>query len=309
MNWYGDSQIKVATTAPLSTRGPALTVGKNRLEADRLYMVYTGKDGEDLYWSYTDNDDVSVSEFQDWQGNVQIKPLDGGGVLKASDRPAVAFFDDQLYLVYSASDGGRLVFATYDGGWSDAVSVPGFDAHVNWKQPAMAVFNNRLHLVACDSVGSIWYTWKATGAASNWSTPIGIAMAAIDPSLAVNSNELFLLYTGANNKLLYSMTLQQGVDLWVAQPWALQIESNSGPAIAFFNNQLYLVYTSPHGKTTLYYGTFTGGPDVFGSISKVQIESTVAKTDAPPALTVFQGKLCLAHKGNSNDKLYFAYFF
>jgi hypothetical protein len=318
MAWDGDKQIKINPgNAPGCSHAPALAVSDDN---DTLYAVYIGKDGKTLYWSFCEIDPGDGQEnLNNWQGNDKVEPP-GVGAIEAGDRPGLAYFDGQLQMVYPSHGSGNLMWSSFeDGQWTYQVNFDQFDAYSGWKQPALVVFNGQLHLFVCDKIGTLWHAWKDSSGArpttdlGSWHGPIGIAMGVSYPSVTVHNKQLHLLYTSEylNHSYTNHQTLDPGAFVWTTQNWAFPQEgapneANPGTAIASFGGNLEFVYTAK-GKTNLYSGIYQQDANQITLGEPVQVGNTEAKTNAPPALAVFDGQLCLVHKGNSNDNLYLAY--
>jgi hypothetical protein len=309
MNWLGDFAIEVSKhNVPETSHGPAMTFGGNQ-----LFLVYLGADGHTLYWSYCPN---LQGTFKDWQENTAIAPP-GTSALTANDRPAIAF-SDNLYVAYPKKGSGKMQIAFFDEEWlaPNDVEVFGTDeptTYPKWKQPAMAVFNDRMHLVAVDTIGTIWYTWKSVKSLQDpravWTQPIGVVMNGSYPALTVNDNQLYMMYTVGNDEAIGWQKLTVGADLWtgdILETAGEVYQYAAGVSLATNTDEMYVTYTGK-GKTELYYSWLVQDGQLHQD-QPVSADNGLVKTNAPPALAVFNNTLCMAHKANSSNKIYFTYF-
>ena len=119
-----------------------------------------------------------------------------------SSTPALAVSGGCLYMAHRDGTTNTLVYNTFKNGvWGPQrkiTSGPGGAAQASAAQPAMAIFNNTLHLVhigPASTYGDIfWSTYSSAG----WSAPLTIPghQAQGTPSLSVQFNKLFMVHQG-----------------------------------------------------------------------------------------------------------------
>lgn len=135
ITWDGNFQIKTDSTTPQSSHGLALALLNNR-----LYMVYVGTGGKNLWYSYIQQ---GQNSFTNWQGNEQIK-ISSKNIPLSSDRPALAVLNGILHMVYAGEGGSNLWWSWFDGStWQGNISL-GFSA--DQPQPSLTAYNGQLYL-------------------------------------------------------------------------------------------------------------------------------------------------------------------
>jgi hypothetical protein len=82
-------------------------------------------------------------------------------------------------------------------------------------------------------------------------------------------------------------------------------QSSSKPALAFYNNRLYMAYLGWGASSNLYSCSFDGS--TWSSQTDITDENG-AKSSTSPALASFNGKLFMAYKGSSSNNIYICSF-
>jgi hypothetical protein len=314
-SWQGNVQIKVGSKHPQSSHGPALAVLN-----DTLYMVYVGSGGKNLWYSYL----PARGGFNDWQGNEQIK-ISSRSIPLSSYRPALAVLNQTLHMVYVGEGGHNLWWAWFDGkSWGGNIKLP---YSTMAPQPALAAFNNELHLVIHEYVPAAIenlngqpivtepphdYLFYAKGtlpsSPASWGPAVQLGDGAFNPSLSVFNNQLYLVMSQSSAKrLLYAQSAAPGVwSGWSAfSHQNFDPKSSGGVATAPFGGNLSVVYPGEGGHN-IWYSSLSITNVTSGN---VQVKTTLGtpETSAPIGTAVFENTLCVAYKGKASDNLWFSY--
>ena len=127
-----------------------------------------------------------------------------------------------------------------------------------------------------------------------------------NPALAALGDKLYLVYkSGSDNSIWYNYF--DGV-VWLEQDRKVTSASghsktNEGPAIAALGSRLYLVYKSG-SNNEIWYNYFDGTSWLEQDL-KVTSASGHSRTGYTPALAVYDGKLYLAYKSESNADIWY----
>jgi hypothetical protein len=255
--WQGNIKITTINGTPKSSNAPALCV-----VAGILHMVYSGEDGDSLWWSWFDG--------SSWHGNIELFNPTGGPrpIPKAEPALAVKIEGDTLHLVYTK--GGDLYYSSCNVGNPDPAS-PWVAA--NWQTPTLAVSADTASFASptlaplasgfalAARVGAQLFV--GIGAPGAWdlkpitSSQAGAApIATAGPTMVAWDNVLYVIYLGQSQKYLWWCALDasgafQGNWRIVANSTP---EGQSRPAAAVFDQQLCIAYTgSGYHSDNLYF--------------------------------------------------------
>lgn len=219
-----------------SKASPALAVFNNQ-----LHMVHLGDSSNDIWWSIYDG--VSWKQSNGTAGNERIP----GQKSKAS--PALAVFNNQLHMVHLDDSSNDIWWSIYDGiSWKKSNGTPGNERIPGQKSkapPALAVFNNRLHMVhSGSSSNDIWWSiydgvsWKKSdGTPGNERIPDQKSKAG--PTLAVFNNELHMVHIGDSSNNIWNSTLRT---TWAANRRRYNGESLASPVMASLAGKFYMLH-------------------------------------------------------------------
>jgi hypothetical protein len=317
MQWTGDVQIKIGSSAPTSEQGPALA-----FSGSRFYLAYVGTN-DFIYWAWTDNNSLN---FTDWQGNEQLIWRDSTKV-ESQTSPGLVFFDGLLVLIstdtlfravrVSYFDGNQWIGYILDGLFQPGLNLLDLSASVVGDQLQLFVFDsdgNSIHLICTGAIIEL-SSWTNVG------TTQGKYTASVGP-LGVNLCQLgkFTTQSGLPFYALYSagatLPYQTGV-----------VEAADGsPNVQYANTFLMdavvgLIYLAP-GDTQLYEAVikeYLNGNMLLNPSSPVQIgfgKGDFIKSNALPSPMIYpfisvngvlHNGFCMAHKGNDNSNLYLSY--
>jgi frataxin-like iron-binding protein CyaY len=212
-----------------------------------------------------------------------------------SNPPAVAVFNNNLYVAYQANDSSRSLYVTSSNDgvhFSNPVNIPGITVG---GAPALAVYNNKLYIAfqANDASHSLWTASSTDGVHfSNVTHNPGITMGSA-PALAVYNNELYIAFQA--NDASHS--------LWVASsPDGLNfanvtntssISLGSAPALAVFDNKLCVAFQANDSGHVLWAASSTDGLHFTN-----QTQSPGITLGSAPALSVLNNKLYIAFQAN-----------
>jgi hypothetical protein len=212
-------------------------------------------------------------------------------------------------------DDHRLFWATFDGKGQSPQFSPAnlLDDRASQSSPALAVFHDKLYMAIrgpLDDQRLFWATLELRkNIPTNWSTPQVVSNSGsfCAPALAVFRDQLYLACRGieTDHRLFWAI-FDENTDppQFVFQPVLDDRASSDGPALAVFQDKLYMVMRGPTDDHRLFWATFDGTPPW----STPQPLADSGSEDGP-ALAVFQDKLYMFIRGLQGDqRLFFATF-
>lgn len=213
LNWHGNDGPLHSNNGgqPQTSHGPGLIA-----DGTSLQMIYVGKSQDNNVWNLS----TLAAIFPQWDDNSEIdasKMIAGNGRPLASFRPALALFNNQIHMVYAGNKGRNLWWAWSqpNGSWTN-VQLPWAGTSYN-PQPALAVHQGKLFLA--------WYDYiQGTPASAN-----GLIPAVPDQN--------YIRYSVLDGREPLEVSSWQGERILAA---GAQL-----PAMASYNNSLYLLATSP----------------------------------------------------------------
>lgn len=274
------------TLVDTSAYGPALSFFN-----DRLFLAWTGTDKKSSLNIESSQPGGSGSQL-DFGQKVTLGEFSSNG-------PALAVFNDRIYLAWVGTDGGHSLnlVSSADG--------QNFDQKVGFAQgsqysPALAVFDNRLYIAwtANDADGQFNVASSADGQA--FGPPVQLQYTAAStkiftgPALAVFNDALYIAWGGVENggaalpNVLSSTDGQKFALGWVSPPAVdnpTLVESFS-PALVALDGELYIVWPTGNGGQVYSAVTTSGkapnGPPVLSN--EIRTLSTVALVGGGPFL-------------------------
>lgn len=234
-----------------------------------LYMAWRGvEDDQHLYWAVT-------FDGQWWSRQLVLSDR------ASADAPALAAFQNKLFMAWRGSGDTNLWWATYDGNadlkWSaqDQLTDRG-----SATSPALAVFRNQLFMA-----------WRGVP-----QDPTSI------PGVPVS------IGTGPGDQNLYWATYDENDPRgWTDQRPLSDRASYGVPALAAFQDKLFMAWRGVEGDEDLYWATYDGNPDLKWSDQNPLTDRASA---VGPALVVLQNKLYMVWRGiggtENDEKLYWA---
>ena len=248
VDWLNGERIPFQRS---STR-PALAAFDNE-----LHMVHLGVLPSNDLWH------AKWTPGGGWTDDVRI------GGQKSWAAPALAVLNNGLHMVHLGSSGSdELWHASFPPGgalgrdWSDDVKISG---QKSWAAPALAVFNNALHMVHLGSSGSneLWHASFPPGGAlgRDWSDDVKISgqKSGTTPALAVR-NQLNMVHLGSTGSHELWHASFPSVALggsWTDDVKIKDQKSRSVPALCAFGGILHLAYVGDP-STTMWHSTFDG---------------------------------------------------
>ncbi|HEY0761554.1 MAG TPA: M12 family metallopeptidase [Pyrinomonadaceae bacterium] len=278
--------------------GPAIAVYH-----DRLHMVHLGESSNDLWWSNFDG--------QIWRGatgrpgNTRIPGQ------KSKFTPALAVFNDRLHMVHLGNSSNDIWWSIFDGAkWRKPDGTEGNERIPGQKSqstPALAVFNDRLHMVHLgDSSKDIWWSiydgvsWKkSNGSDGNERIPDQKSQAS--PALAVFEDRLHMVHLGnSSNDIWWSMydgvswKKADGTDGNERIP---DQKSKVSPALAVFNAQMHMAHLGD-SSTDIWHSKYQNGEWSANS------RTYNGKSKASPVMAPLLRNVYMLHAGESSSRIY-----
>ncbi|MEV0620520.1 hypothetical protein AB0I81_44860 [Nonomuraea sp. NPDC050404] len=202
---------------------------------------------------------------------------------------------------------GMLIPARQNGGDTSlywAVHEPGegwshdqrFVEHFGVSNPALAEFQDRLHLVHRGADGDDGLWWTIYDAEEGWSEDQRLPQhwSAAGPALAAYDGQLYCVHRGAGGDPALWWTRWDGSN-WSPDERLPGHASEVAPALAAYDGQLYCVHRGAGDDTALWWTRWDGSnwsPDQ---------RLPAHATSSNPALAVYRGHLYCVHRGTGND--------
>jgi hypothetical protein len=251
VNWLNGATIPLQR----SSFRPALAAFNNE-----LHMVHLGVSPSNDLWH------AKWTPGGHWTDDVLIEDQ------KSWITPALAVFDNELHMVHSGrSNPDELWHTSFRpgadlGDWRPNKRIKD---QKSWITPALAVFDNELHMVHSGSSNpdELWHTSFRPGAdLGDWrpNKRIKDQKSWITPALAVFDNELHMVHPGSSKpsvwepeSQLWHASFPPGADLgdWPPNDQIDGQKSRTVPALCEFGGILHLAYA---GATTMWHSTFNG---------------------------------------------------
>jgi len=200
------------------------------------------------------------------------------------------------FLVPTAKAGDAVLHLDAVWYWSLDLPIPD---HASQAAPALAVFNDQLHMVSLSPRGKNLYHSYYNGIL--WSEEVRISKqwSQASPALAAYNGKLHIVYLGANNTDIYH-SMYDG-NSWSTEVKVLDHTSSVSPAVAAFGGLLHMVHKS-ETSTTIYHSTYNGSS--WTSLGAIPDQGTAAA----PALAVYDGNLHMVHLGHGANDLWHSYY-
>jgi hypothetical protein len=270
---------------------------------NRLHMVHLGESSNDIWWSIFDG--VLWRTPSGEPGNEKIPGQ------KSKATPALAVFNNHLHMVHLGDSSNDIWWSIYDGvSWNKSDGTPGNERIPGQKSkasPALAVFNNQLHMVHLgDSSNDIWWSiydgvsWnKLDGMPGNERIPGQKSKAS--PALAVFNSQLHMVHLGdSSNDIWWSIYDGGSWNKPDGTPGNERIpgqKSKTAPDLKLFNGALHLVHL---GKTSNNIWTSTYRGNKWSSNRR----SYNGKSRAGPTLAALGARLYMFHVGETSERIY-----
>ncbi|MDT7789116.1 MAG: hypothetical protein QOF58_7535 [Pseudonocardiales bacterium] len=243
-----------------------------------LYVAAKGADNNRMYYTTRKADTGWLNQApfpQNWL---------------TDQRPALAVFQDRLYLSWKSHDSTFIFLASTGDGvnWTAPVAISSESSH----GPALAEWNSRLYLAYRNNeTGRIWLKDSPDG--QNWGFPWpGKADTSAEPALASFHGKLFLFWKSATpNAHHYKYGTDREWD-WSPQK-DLPGTADQGPTAVEFDERLHVAWKTPSGGLQT---SSTGDGDTWEAPTGIN-----GGTTHGPALGVFYDQLYLTWKGKPGD--------
>jgi hypothetical protein len=285
LKWSPDTRI-----IQKSSRSPATVVFKSQ-----IIIVYVATDDTGGLWVSSSSDGITcpavgintnLTVLIDHQNSTVISP-------------ALAVFNDKLYMAYVSDKNYQLMIASSVDGinWSNGSRATNVYTDAT---PALAVYNNRLY-VAFNAEGSSNSSLHiASYDGVNWSgsTPISnpsVSQYGYDgPSLAVFNNKLYVAFTSDNRNMNVLFASYDGTS------WSNDLNIGevtvATPTLTVFNNELFVTFADNGNNRRLLYTSSSDGTNWLPN-TWVPEQYTIRT----PAMAVFNNILYIIFLADNNS--------
>jgi hypothetical protein len=177
---------------------------------------------------------------------------------QSSAAPALAVFNNRLYMAYIGSGSSNLYICYFDGSqWHGQTKITDQNGAKSASSPALTAFNGQLYLAYRGSGASTSLYICSSSDGSTWGSQTNItdqnsAQTSSPPALATFNGQLYLAYRGwGTSTSLYSCSSSNGTS-WSSQTNVTtqnnaQTTVTAGPSLAGFNGLLYMGYEGVAG--------------------------------------------------------------
>ena len=264
-----------------------------------LYMAWRSEPFEDfrLNWATFDG----RGDSPQWQLRDR---LDDRG---SKEGPALAVFNDKLYMAWRGIEGDRdLFWSTLELRQGESRSWSPQNRLKNrgsFTAPALAAFNGKLYMAwrgIEDDHRLFWATFEGQG---DWSDPEEFERQGSNssPALAVFRNRLYMAWRGADDdQRLFWATFDENTKKWLPLNPLSDRASAAGPALVVFREKLFMFWRGVEDDQHLFFSTFDGeGVDPQWSDQR-RIEPPLDSFNAP-AIGAFRGVIYIARIGRLSE--------
>jgi hypothetical protein len=224
--------------------GPALAFFNGK-----IYMAWKGMSGDERIWFASSTDGII------WQNQDFVR----GGV-GTSSRPALAAYKGRLYLVWKGMAGDeRIWYSNSADGilWQNHELVGGVNG--TNAGPALSVYDCDIIMVWKGVVGDsqIWYTISD---GKRWSAQRLVPQATTNSiaALTVLNKKLYMAYE-ENTSIRHTTYKGRRWDAQTGIVQGIQTPPAAGPALAFFNGKLHMVWRGMGNDEKIWYSKSTDG--------------------------------------------------
>lgn len=244
-SWSGNKKISdTYSIDPKSNRSPAMATYKNQ-----IIMVYKGASSNNLYWAQFNG--------SSWSGNKKISDTSKIDP-KSNATPALAVYNNKLYMVYKGESSNNLYVAEFDGStWSGnrkISDISNIDPKSN-QTPGLGVHKDKLYLIYKGESSNDLY--QATFDGTTWTGNVKIKDISqispesnYGPALAPINNRLIMVYKGAHTNNIYQADMLDTTwtgNIRIEDESSIDPRSNYTPALTPYDNRLEMIYK---GETT-----------------------------------------------------------
>ena len=285
-----------ATPTPTPTPIPTPTPDPTKL----ISPVYIGWIGTDRYLYIAPYDPSNPNQPPGKE--TQIVQLYSS--VSSNTSPAIAFFDNRLYIVWTGSD-QQIYFTRYNNEGQETISpLNGLESNYS---PAIAFFDNQLYVAWVGTrdhqlnIAAYFLDQNNLPDQSTMQQSLLQQFSYSSPALAATSSQLYIAWTGTDKQLnLTPYTLNQPIIQSNLSPAQYALNGTS-PALAATSNQLYIAWTGTDKQLNLlhYDPNLTIAPTFL-----LQYTNTKSRSNSTgPALIISNNYLYIAWLNDWNQQL------
>ncbi len=218
---------------------------------DKIYLFWCGATGDGIWYTSTS------THGKNWEKQLSIEKAIKYHAVRKGTSPAVAIFNNKIYLFWCGSGGDGIWYTTSQDGnnWQSQKSIKKAIGEQGFKDktsPAVAIFSNKIYLFWCGSgKGGIWYTTSQDG--NNWQSQKSIKAAIgeqgfkdkTSPAAIKFEEKLYLFWNGSGEDGFW-FTSTKGDEKWTGQMKVIdrgnQNKRISSPAVATSGSHLFLCW-------------------------------------------------------------------
>lgn len=282
---------------------------------------YIGDFIEDFVDIFGDSDPRDLIWFTLFDGTQWMLPdlrISQGDNTRTKAGPALAVYNQKLYLAYSAVDSNDIRYNYFDFNtrkWlvqdkkiSNNLLIQANDV------VSLAEYNGKLYMVYSSASNNYKFMYTYLDGQSWLGQAFEIPsnspwQRGSSPALAVFNGKLYIVYTSrGSDELWYNYYDGQR---WLDEDLKItsnesQVRAGTGPAAAVFNGKLYIAFKSVVSGELWY--NYYDGQRWLDRDRKITSNSGHTLTSHRPALAAYNGKLYMAYKSGSNDYIWYNYF-
>ena len=239
-----------------------------------------------------------------WAQTLALPAATGYSSLAMGSAPAMAVFNNKLYVAYLANDGTNELYVTSSSDGVNFAAATGYSNLLMGSAPALAVFNSKLYVAfrSNDSRNILFVTSSSDGV--TFPTATGYASIAMGgaPSLAVFNSQLFVAFrSNDSSNTLLTTSSSDGVT-FPAGTASSADTLGSDPSLAVLSGQLYVAFRANDSSNQLFVSSSSTGTNFPAATGYPGITMGDG-----PALAVFNSTLYVSFQANdSSNRLFVA---
>ena len=223
----------------------------------------------------------------------------GGVEVYTSHSPALAVYNDKLYMAWRGKDlDEHIRFAYFEGNcWSmqKTAQAQREDEVCTSHSPALAVYNGKMYM-AWKGMGDDEQIWFSFFDGNRWSLQQQVpdVWTSNSPALAEYNGKLYMAWKGMGDDERIWFSYFDG-KRWSEQQVAPDVWTSHSPALAVYHGKLYMAWKGMGDDERIWFSYFDGKRWTAQQLA-------TGNTSHGPALAVYNGNLYMTWKGIGTDE-------